>query len=102
MKLKFVLTAFAFVFLTAGLVAEELRVRFQRLNEDRRTVTVRFDGKDVTFDAAKDIRFYDFLGKQIEGGFKGAARYFRPGQDVIVTTEKRDGRVFATRLKAEK
>ena len=102
MKLKFLLTAFAFVFFTVGLFAEDIRARFQRLNEDRRTLTVRFDGKDVTFDAAKDIRFYDFLGKQIEGGFKSAVRYFREGQDVIVTTDKRDGRIVATRLKAEK
>lgn len=102
MKLKFFLTTIVFFFFTVALFADDIRARFQRLDVDRRTLTVRFDGKDVTFDVAKDIRFYDFLGKQIEGEFKGAVRYFREGQDVIVTTDKKDGRTLATRLKAEK
>jgi hypothetical protein len=79
---------------------EDLRGKFQRLDEERGTVTIRIDGRDNTIRLHRDIRFYDDIGRELRGGLEEARRYFKEGQEVILSVEHREQRRIGYRLRA--
>jgi hypothetical protein len=88
------------LFVTANaLLADDQKGTFQSINEERQSVTVRIGGKDKTYSISENIRFYDASNREIKGGIKEAKRFFKEGQDVILTL---DGKSLATGLKAGK
>jgi hypothetical protein len=68
---------------------EDIRGRIQKLDEQRQTVTIRIDGRDNTYPLRKDIRFFDDISRELRGGLPEARKYFKEGQEVVLTVERR-------------
>jgi hypothetical protein len=90
------------VVLATGAWAGELRGRFQYINTDKMTLTVRVDGKDVTRPVAPDARFYDSRGFEIRGGLKAAQEVYKEGEEMVLTIEKKQGGDHIVEAKAGK
>jgi hypothetical protein len=89
-------------FLAAGARAGDASGRYQSVNLDQRTITIRVDGKDVTYHVDKEARFYDDAGRELRGGLRSAKDFFKDGQNVTFSTEKREDREWVVELKAKK
>jgi hypothetical protein len=86
--------------LAGGALAANYQGKFQFINLDQETVTVRVGGKDVTYRVASDANLYDSGGREIRGGLRGAKRVYREGDEISLTTEKRAGRELVVHIKA--
>jgi hypothetical protein len=86
-----------------SLLAADQKGTFQAIDVSRETLTIRIAGKDTTFKVAKGAHFYDQFGKEIGDGIRGAQRFLKKDQAVVVTTQRTDaGEISASRLKVEK
>jgi hypothetical protein len=97
-----VVALLALFLLAAGTRAGEISGRFQSINLDQATVTIRVDGKDLTYRVTKDARFYDDAGRELRGGLRAAKDVFKGGQGVSFSTTSMANHEWVTEVKAKR
>ena len=94
--------------LLCGLVlaqAEEIRGKVKSTDPDKNTITVTVNDKDQTLPVAKEAKIYQLVGKKLKkakpedvvGGLGG----LKSGTEVMLTTDKKDGKEEVTEVKVE-
>src|SRR5262245_44201064 len=88
-------------------LAEEYKGKVKSVDVENNKFVVTVDDKDQTITATKDTEYYTQKRAKkgqpgqkvpVEGGIKG----LKEGQNVTVTTEKKDGKETATSVKVER
>ena len=88
---KLLCTAVALFFVTGGLVAAEVKGKVKSVDADTGTITVTVGEKDQTFTVAKDAT--------ISAGTAKVLKDLKAGDNVTLTTEKKDGKEVVTGIK---
>jgi hypothetical protein len=95
---------FALVVCAGGLLADELKGKVKSADADKSTLTVVIDGKEKTFDVAKDTRIFKVSGtakrpkvEDVEGGLKG----LEADTPVAFFTETKNGKEVVTQIKVD-
>src|SRR5947209_20453334 len=104
--LRLLLSGLCVLVLAAGaLRADDVRAKIKSVDADKSTVTVTVDDKDQTFSVAKDAKITHLVGKKpkkatsedLPGGLSGLSE----GNDVTLSTDKKDGKDVVTAIKVE-
>jgi hypothetical protein len=100
MFLKFLVTVLALVFVSGGLLADEIKGKITKLEEGKITLTV--DGKEMTYTVDKKVKVQSINKKKtktkdVEGGFTS----LKPKDEVTLTTEKKDDQEVVTKITTE-
>lgn len=86
----------AALILGVGLVlAEEYQGQFKSAEKDKSKITITVDGTDKTFFVTKDPLVVTDKSKAVPKGILG----IKPGTEVKVFTDKKDGKEIATTIK---
>jgi Cu/Ag efflux protein CusF len=76
-------------------LAAELKGKVKSVNADANTVTVEVDGKEIKLDIGPDTKLVNQKDKALKDGLKS----LKPGANVVITCEKKDGKEVCTQLK---
>jgi hypothetical protein len=82
--------------------AGEVSGVYQSIDVNQATVTIRVDGKDITYKVDKSARHYDDAGRELKGGLPTAKDVFKQGQKVTFSTELRMGQEWVLEVRAKK
>src|SRR4051812_20590708 len=98
--------AVAVVAFSMGLaLADTIKGKVKEVDDDKKTITVTVDDKDQVVNVDKDARIFTTgKGKKGQPGPEVALSGLRavlPGQEVTITTEKKDNKDVATAVKVE-
>jgi hypothetical protein len=83
--------------LCAGVVlAADYRGKVKKVDADKGSITVTIDGKDMLFPCEKDTKVTAATGKELPDGLR--SKELAVGADVVITTEKKDGKEHVTKI----
>ena len=103
--IRSVLAGVLLLFLSLNLVlADTFKAPVKAVDEDKRTVTVDQDGKDVTYNLAKEPRIYSVSKSKKKGNAVQETSIpltATVGKSVTVTTDKVDGKEVVISIKLE-
>jgi hypothetical protein len=88
--------------LAAGARAGEVSGNYQSIDLGQSTVTIRVNGKDVTYKVDRNARFYDDAERELKGGLSTAKEIFKEGQKVTFSTELKEGVEWVLQVKTKK
>jgi hypothetical protein len=76
----------ALAFCVSLALAEEVKGKVKQTDPDKFTITVTVDGKDKTYPVDMSAFVITAQGRNFKGGFKA----LKGGEDVIITTNKKE------------
>ncbi len=94
----FLAAVLGLVLVGGGLLAEEIKGKIKSVDADKKVITVTTaDGKDKEFKVSDTTSILGANGKAAKQGLK--AKGFKEGANVVVTTDKKDGKEVVTEVK---
>src|SRR3989442_1441181 len=94
---KFVCSVFALALCVGVSLADEAKGKIKSVDNDKKTLTVTVNDKDVTYTLADDVQVLNANGKPVKDQTK-AMKNLKEGAEVTVTTEKKDGKDVVTKI----
>jgi Cu/Ag efflux protein CusF len=94
---KFVCALFALALCVGVSLADEAKGKIKSVDNDKKTLTVTVNDKDVTYTLADDVQVVNAKGAPAKDQTK-AMKSLKEGVDVTVTTEKKDGKDVVTKI----
>ena len=93
----FVAAVLGLVLVGGGLLAEEIKGKVKSVDADKKVITVTVDGKDKEFKVTDTTSIVGPKGKALKEGLK--AKGLKEGANVVLTTDKKDGKETVTEVK---
>ena len=93
----FLAAVLGLVLIGGGLLAEEIKGKIKSVDADKKVLTVTVDGKDKEFKVTDTTNILGANGKAVKQGLK--AKAFKEGANVVITTDKKDGKETVTEVK---
>jgi hypothetical protein len=85
---------FGLLVVTGLAVAAEYKGSVTKVDADKGVITVKVDDKEMEIQTDKDTKFLNAKDKDLKAGLKG----LKAKANVIVTTDKKDGKEVATKV----
>lgn len=93
-----VCTVSALLIFAVGLIAAEVKGKVKSVSADKTTITVSADGKDQEFKISDDTKVLSPKGTPVKDREK-ALKGLKEGANIVVVTEKKDGKDVVTEIK---
>jgi hypothetical protein len=95
---KLVCALFAVAICFSVALADEIKGKVKSVDTDKNTITVTVDDKEQTFTITDDTKIVaGNQNKEVKDRLKSDR--FKAGTDVVITTEKKDGKDVVTQIK---